>query len=212
MYKQLQERGMESPPVNVCTLRDMKRGARADRVPDRLRRELRAARRSRGRRRRARRRYARHGDPGARHDGAGHRRRHDLSQPLRGTRRCAARFLIVDMPFMSYTTARASARQRRAADARGRRDDGEARERSRAGRIVEHLARQDIPICAHLGLKPQSVHKIGGFKVQGREQEAARKIIDDARALERAGADVVLLECVPNAVGDASRDAVQTCP
>ena len=67
--------------------------------------------------------------------------------------------------------------------------------------IVEYLARHDIPVCAHLGLKPQSVHKIGGFKVQGRDSEVAERMVDDARALEEAGADIVLLECVPNEVG-----------
>jgi 3-methyl-2-oxobutanoate hydroxymethyltransferase len=75
--------------------------------------------------------------------------------------------------------------------------------------IVEHLARHDIPVCAHIGLKPQSVHKLGGFRVQGRDQEQARRMVDDALALERAGADIVLLECVPSEVGKAVRDAVQ---
>ena len=74
--------------------------------------------------------------------------------------------------------------------------------------IVEHLAEHDVPVCAHLGLKPQSVHKIGGFKVQGREEEAAHRMIDEARALESAGADVVLLECVPTSLGAAIRDAL----
>jgi 3-methyl-2-oxobutanoate hydroxymethyltransferase len=74
--------------------------------------------------------------------------------------------------------------------------------------VVEHLAAHDIPVCAHLGLKPQSVHKIGGFKVQGRQAEVARKMLDDAQALERAGADVILLECVPNEVGKSITKAV----
>jgi 3-methyl-2-oxobutanoate hydroxymethyltransferase len=52
-----------------------------------------------------------------------------------------------------------------------------------------------------LGLKPQSVHKIGGFKVQGRERGAAQQMIDDARALQDAGADIVLLECIPAELG-----------
>jgi 3-methyl-2-oxobutanoate hydroxymethyltransferase len=69
--------------------------------------------------------------------------------------------------------------------------------------IVEHLARHDIPVCAHLGLKPQSVHKIGGFRVQGREPDKAREMVAAAKRLQDAGADVVLLECVPNEVGDA---------
>ena len=75
--------------------------------------------------------------------------------------------------------------------------------------VVEHLAEQDIPVCAHLGLKPQSVHKLGGFKVQGRDQQAAEHMLEEARALERAGADTLLLECVPNALAAAIRDAVQ---
>lgn len=69
--------------------------------------------------------------------------------------------------------------------------------------IVEHLAKHDIPVCAHLGLKPQSVHKIGGFKVQGREPRKAKQMIESARKLEKAGADLLLLECVPNEVGKA---------
>jgi 3-methyl-2-oxobutanoate hydroxymethyltransferase len=67
--------------------------------------------------------------------------------------------------------------------------------------VVRHLAANGVPVCAHLGLRPQSVHKIGGFKVQGKGGEAARAMIDDALALEAAGADIVLLECVPSALG-----------
>jgi 3-methyl-2-oxobutanoate hydroxymethyltransferase len=69
--------------------------------------------------------------------------------------------------------------------------------------IVEHLANHDIPVCAHLGLKPQSVHKLGGFKVQGREPDQARAMVDAATQMQNAGADIVLLECVPNEVGQA---------
>jgi 3-methyl-2-oxobutanoate hydroxymethyltransferase len=75
-------------------------------------------------------------------------------------------------------------------------------------KIVEHLAGHDIPVCAHLGLRPQSVHKIGGFKVQGRDQAQAEQMLEDAVALEQAGADILLLECVPNELGQAVRDAV----
>jgi 3-methyl-2-oxobutanoate hydroxymethyltransferase len=68
--------------------------------------------------------------------------------------------------------------------------------------IVEFLANHDIPVCAHLGLKPQSVHKTGGFRVQGREEAAAERMRRDAKALQDAGADIVLLECIPSALGD----------
>ena len=67
--------------------------------------------------------------------------------------------------------------------------------------IVGHLARHDIPICAHIGLKPQSVHKIGGFKVQGRDKGQAKAMLSLANKLQDAGADIILLECVPNEVG-----------
>jgi 3-methyl-2-oxobutanoate hydroxymethyltransferase len=128
--------------------------------------------------------------------------------------RCVARglrrpFLMVDMPFMSYTTPAQALDNA----IRLMQEGGAMMIKLEIGRgqvgIIEHLAEQDIPLCAHLGLKPQSVHKLGGFKVQGRDRHAAERMLEDARALESAGADALLLECVPNAVGAAIRDAVQ---
>ena len=75
--------------------------------------------------------------------------------------------------------------------------------------IVEHLARHDIAVCAHLGLKPQSVHKIGGFKVQGRDPDVAKKMTEDALRLQDLGADIVLLECVPNELGQIVTEALE---
>src|SRR5438128_1260375 len=69
------------------------------------------------------------------------------------------------------------------------------------GEKIACLAGHDIAVCAHLGLKPQSVHKTGGFRVQGREGSAAERMMADARRLESAGADVVLLECIPAVLG-----------
>ena len=117
-------------------------------------------------------------------------------------------FLMADMPFMSYTTPS------QALDNAVRlMQEGAAMMVKLEGgasqvKIVEHLAGHDIPVCAHLGLRPQSVHKIGGFKVQGRGQAQAERMLEDAVALEHAGADVLLLECVPNELGQALRDAV----
>ena len=117
-------------------------------------------------------------------------------------------FLVADMPFMSYA------------------DPGQALENSvllmqEGGAmmikleggdgqlaIVEHLAKHDIPVCAHIGLKPQSVHKIGGFRVQGREPEQAKKMLESAKQLQDCGADIVLLECVPNEVGEAIHNGI----
>ncbi len=118
----------------------------------------------------------------------------------RGLRRA---FLVTDMPFMSYTS------KDQALDnaVRLMQEGGAMMVKLEGGEtqlgIVEYLASHDIPVCAHVGLKPQSVHKIGGFKVQGRSGAAAEQMRDDALGLEQAGADVVLVECVPNEVGEA---------
>jgi 3-methyl-2-oxobutanoate hydroxymethyltransferase len=66
---------------------------------------------------------------------------------------------------------------------------------------ISQLSRNGIPSCVHLGLTPQSVHKFGGYKVQGRDQKAADNMLLDAKAVERAGADMLLLECVPSELG-----------
>ena len=67
--------------------------------------------------------------------------------------------------------------------------------------IVEHLVKQGIPVCAHLGLTPQSVNTLGGFKVQGKTIEDANKMIEDAKALENAGAQLIVLEAIPATLG-----------
>ncbi|MBT8077300.1 MAG: 3-methyl-2-oxobutanoate hydroxymethyltransferase [Gammaproteobacteria bacterium] len=112
-------------------------------------------------------------------------------------------FLVADMPFMSYTHPEHALDN----SVRMMQEGGAMMIKLEGGdgqlEIVEYLARHDIPVCAHLGLKPQSVHKIGGFKVQGRDETAARRITASARKLQDAGADIVLLECVPNEVGAA---------
>ncbi len=112
-------------------------------------------------------------------------------------------FLVADMPFMSYTEPA------QALDNAVRlMQEGAAMMVKLEGgmgqsKVVEHLARHDIPVCAHIGLRPQSVHKIGGFKVHGRDSKQAREMIESARRLEEVGADLVLLECVPNELGKA---------
>lgn len=66
---------------------------------------------------------------------------------------------------------------------------------------ITQMVQQGIPVCAHLGLTPQSVNTLGGYRVQGRTQEQAQQIIDDAKALEKAGASLLVVECVPTALG-----------
>jgi len=66
---------------------------------------------------------------------------------------------------------------------------------------VHLLAERGIPVCGHLGLTPQSVHKLGGYRVQGKDEEAAAQLLNDALLLQDAGADLLVLECVPSALG-----------
>ncbi len=124
----------------------------------------------------------------------------------RGLRRA---FLVSDMPFMSYVEPAQALDNA----VQMMQDGGAMMIKLEGGdgqvEIVEHLAKHDIPVCAHLGLKPQSVHKIGGFKVQGREPDKAKQMIKSARKLEGAGADLLLLECVPNELGKAITETVQ---
>jgi 3-methyl-2-oxobutanoate hydroxymethyltransferase len=118
-------------------------------------------------------------------------------------------FLVADMPFMSYATP-----EQALGNAVRLMQEGGAKMvklESGAGQlgVVEFLAHHDIPLCAHIGLRPQSVHKAGGFRVQGRDTEAAAQMLQDARDLESAGADIVLLECVPASLGAAITEALQ---
>ena len=110
-------------------------------------------------------------------------------------------FLVTDMPFMSYTSPDQALENAVRLMQEGAAMMVKLEGGSSQTAIVEYLTRHDIPVCAHIGLKPQSVHKIGGFKVQGRDAGQAKQMAEDARALQDAGADIVLLECVPNEVG-----------
>ncbi|PTR24623.1 ketopantoate hydroxymethyltransferase [Luteibacter sp. OK325] len=112
----------------------------------------------------------------------------------------SATLLVADLPFMSDrdvpTAMEAAARLIGQGGAAMVKIEG-------AGRICEvisALAERDIPVCSHLGLTPQSVNKFGGYKVQGKTQDTADKLFADAKAVEAAGADLLVLECVPSAL------------
>ncbi|MBE5902537.1 MAG: 3-methyl-2-oxobutanoate hydroxymethyltransferase [Lachnospiraceae bacterium] len=107
-------------------------------------------------------------------------------------------FLIVDMPFMSYQTSDYDAlinagRLMKEGHANAVKLEGGVTRKSTIKAIVD----AGIPVCAHIGLTPQSVHAMGGFKVAGKTEEAAHRLIEDAKAVEEAGAFMVVLECVP---------------
>ncbi len=106
--------------------------------------------------------------------------------------------VIADMPFMSYEVSVEEA----VANAGRLMKEGRANAVKLEGgvRVAEQIhaiTKAGIPVCAHIGLTPQSVNAFGGFKVQGKTAEAAQKMVDDALAVQEAGAFAVVLECVP---------------
>jgi 3-methyl-2-oxobutanoate hydroxymethyltransferase len=117
--------------------------------------------------------------------------------------------LMADMPFASYATVEQGVRNA----ARLMQEGGAHMVKLEGGgwlvETVRQLSRNGIPVCAHLGLLPQSVHKLGGYKVQGREEAAARQIIDEALALQEAGADVALVECIPAELATRLTEALE---
>jgi 3-methyl-2-oxobutanoate hydroxymethyltransferase len=106
-------------------------------------------------------------------------------------------FPISDMPFGSFhneSTAMENATRMLAAGGRMVKLEG-------AGPMIDvtaYLVSRGVPVCGHLGLTPQSVHHLGGFRVQARAEEDARRLLSDAKDLERAGAQLLVIECVPS--------------
>jgi 3-methyl-2-oxobutanoate hydroxymethyltransferase len=122
---------------------------------------------------------------------------------------CGAKeaFIVADMPFMSYATPEQTYQN--------------AAELMRAGaqmvkleggrwltETIEGLVQRSVPVCGHLGLTPQSVHLFGGYKVQGRGDAQAEQMIQDALALEAAGIQLLVIECVPQSLAQAITSAL----
>ena len=117
--------------------------------------------------------------------------------------------VVVDMPFLSYQTSVYDAVV----------NAGRIMKETHCGTVkleggavvcpqIKAIVDASIPVCAHLGLTPQSINAFGGFKVQGKTVEAAQKLIDDAKAVEEAGAFAVVLECVPAKLAKLVSEAV----
>lgn len=107
-------------------------------------------------------------------------------------------FVVTDMPFMSYQTSVYDA----VVNAGRLMKEGRANAVKLEGGAefaphIEAIVKASIPVVAHIGLTPQSVNAFGGFKVQGKDLNAAQKLIEDAKAVEAAGACMVVMECVP---------------
>lgn len=118
--------------------------------------------------------------------------------------------VVTDMPFMSYQTGVYDAVV----------NAGRLMKEGRAGAVkleggaeicpqIEAIVAAGIPVVSHLGLTPQSINAFGGFKVQGKTEAAAKKLIEDAKAIEAAGAFAVVLECVPVKLAKLVTDSIQ---
>jgi 3-methyl-2-oxobutanoate hydroxymethyltransferase len=128
--------------------------------------------------------------------------------------RCVARgakraMVVGDLPFASYQVspkqAYENAARLMAAGAHMVKLEGGAV----MAPTVEFVASRGIPMCGHIGLTPQSVHQLGGFRVQGKTDDAARRLIDEAKLLEQAGAAAMVVECVPAQVGKDLTEALR---
>ncbi|NHZ34613.1 3-methyl-2-oxobutanoate hydroxymethyltransferase [Massilia rubra] len=116
--------------------------------------------------------------------------------------------VIADMPFGSYGTPEAAfnnAVQLMQAGAHMIKIEGGAW----LAETVRFLTERAIPVCAHLGLTPQSVHQLGGYKVQGKSIESAAQLKADSLALEAAGAAIILFEAIPSALGKELTEALK---
>ena len=115
--------------------------------------------------------------------------------------------LMTDMPFMSYASENQAldnaAILMQAGAQMVKLEGGEW-----LAETIFMLTERGIPVCGHVGLTPQSVHKLGGYKVQGKEEDAAQRMIQEAQILEEAGADLMVVECVPSSLGKNLADSL----
>ncbi|HJP98203.1 MAG TPA: 3-methyl-2-oxobutanoate hydroxymethyltransferase [Rhodanobacteraceae bacterium] len=119
-----------------------------------------------------------------------------------------ATLLVADLPFMQYRDPATAL----AASARLMAEGGAAMVKLEGGsdwtcEVITALTSRDIPVCAHLGLTPQSVHKMGGYRMQGKSGDAAARLRDQARAVVAAGSELLVLESIPATLaGEISRE------
>lgn len=126
------------------------------------------------------------------------------------TRGAKNALVVADMPFMSYQTSVYDA----VVNAGRLIKEGHAQAVKLEGGAtvceqIKAIVNASIPVCAHIGMTPQSVNAFGGFKVQGKGEAAAQKILDDARRVEEAGAYAVVLECVPAALAQKITETLE---
>ncbi len=123
------------------------------------------------------------------------------------TRAVRYAFVIGDMPFMSYQTSIEKAIENAGRFIKeGMCDAVKLEGGSEVVPIVKAIVNAGIPVCAHIGLTPQTATKLGGFKVQGKDAQSARSLINSAKELENAGAFMVVMECIPDVIASRITD------
>ncbi len=116
--------------------------------------------------------------------------------------------LIVDMPYHSYTCADDARTNAQRLMQEGSADMVKLEGAGAVVEAIKAIIAEGIPVCGHLGLLPQSIEELGGYKVQGREQAAAEKMLADALELQLAGVSMLVLECIPSTLGKRISEAV----
>ncbi|MFP4088093.1 MAG: 3-methyl-2-oxobutanoate hydroxymethyltransferase [Desulfobacteraceae bacterium] len=131
---------------------------------------------------------------------------HHCKAVVRGA---AHSFVIGDMPFMSYQVSPEKAVSNAGRFIKEARCDAVKLEGgTEMAPVVRAIVTAGIPVCAHIGLTPQTATKLSGFKVQGKDAEGARELVESARELEKAGAFMIVLECIPDAVAARITEAL----
>ena len=116
--------------------------------------------------------------------------------------------LVTDMPFMSYPNADNAVENAAILMQEGHAQMVKLEGGEKVVESVRHIVNQGIPVCGHLGLLPQSVNQLGGYRVQGKEQAQADTMLNDAKSLEQAGASAIVIECVPAALAKTITESV----
>lgn len=137
----------------------------------------------------------------------------DMVHHIRAVARGVKRAMVVgDMPFLSYHVSRDEAVRNAG---RILQEGGAQAVKLEGGEEVAHVVRAlvscGIPVMGHLGLTPQSIHQLGGYKVQGKDESQAKKLLKDARALQEAGAFAIVLECVPVPLSRLVTETLEVC-
>ena len=118
------------------------------------------------------------------------------------------KFVVADMPFLScskgITVGMDAVQELMQTGASAVKIEGAAHQAD----LIAHIVEAGVPVMGHIGLTPQSIHNLGGHKVQGKGESDAQQLIDDAKRLEQAGCFAIVLECIPNKLGDCVSRAV----